>query len=335
MSRRYISLDMSDRKTGVSAVILKQSRIGAVARGAFTLVELLVVIAIIGTLVGLLLPAVQEAREASRRSACQNKLRQLGLGLANHESAKGHFPNGVDAYQWISANENASLLVKILPYIELESLYTGWDLTRSFGVSPNLTISRTEVPLFFCPSYADAKADGFSLSRVGGSGSASLPTTCYVGVFGWANATWAPGFTRSSLGARRGVFYVASETKRKDVLDGSSHTFMLGEWRPNFAKVHGYNTTLGVDSRHSPWAGGLHHEQVGVLKGMTFGPNQDFASTMDRRQDTWRWPFSSLHPGGANMVKADGATTFVKDTIDLTVWRNLGTIAGGEVDTQF
>jgi prepilin-type N-terminal cleavage/methylation domain-containing protein len=78
----------------------------------FTLVELPVVIAIIGTLVGLLLPAVQAAREAARRSECQNKLRQLGVGLANYESARQQLPNGADGYAWTSNATNASFLVK-------------------------------------------------------------------------------------------------------------------------------------------------------------------------------------------------------------------------------
>ena len=137
-------------------------RRGSATAAGFTLVELLVVIAIIGVLIGLLLPAVQAAREAGRRSACQNKLRQLGLGLAGHESARGQLPNGADGYGWTSAATNASLLVKILPYIELEQLYAKYDFSLAVSASPNNTVANTLVPLFFCPSYTGTKQGGMA-----------------------------------------------------------------------------------------------------------------------------------------------------------------------------
>jgi prepilin-type N-terminal cleavage/methylation domain-containing protein len=126
-------------------------------RHGFTLVELLVVIAIIGTLVGLLLPAVQAARETARRSECQNKLRQLGVGLANYESARRQLPNGADGYLWTSGTTNASMLVKILPFIEYQDLYQRWDFALPVSSSPNNAVANTLIPQFFCPTYTGAK----------------------------------------------------------------------------------------------------------------------------------------------------------------------------------
>jgi prepilin-type N-terminal cleavage/methylation domain-containing protein len=302
----------------------------------FTLVELLVVIAIIGVLIGLLLPAVQAARESGRRSACQNKLRQLGLGLASHESARGQLPNGADGYAWTSATTNASLLVKILPYIELEELFTRYDFTKAVSESPNSTVANTLVPLFFCPSYTGAQQGGAGYI----TGSLTCYATCYVGVFGW-HATDGRALTTAGLGSQRGAFFVNSNTKVKDVTDGLSNTLILGEFRPNFLRVLSptfYRETgsesIGPNGRWSPWAASIFLENIGSVKGMKYSPNQVFAPYNDRTRDTWPLPFSSEHPQGTSMLYGDGAVAFFSENVDITVWRNISTIAGGEVDTQ-
>jgi prepilin-type N-terminal cleavage/methylation domain-containing protein len=320
----------------VSRRALRPSR--AAAAPGFTLVELLVVIAIIGVLIGLLLPAVQAARESGRRSACQNKLRQLGLGLASHESARGQLPNGADGWSWTSAVTNAGLLVKILPYIELEELYTRYDFSAAISASPNNTVANTLVPLFFCPSYTGTKQGGMAYV----TGGLTCYATCYVGVFGWHATDGRPLTSASTgLGSQRGAFFVNSNTKIKDVTDGLSNTLVMGEFRPNFLRVLSptfYRETglesIGPNARWSPWAASIFLENIGSVKGMKYSPNQVFAPYNDRTKDVWPLPFSSEHPQGTSMLYGDGSVAFFSENVDITVWRNLSTIAGGEVDTQ-
>ena len=305
-------------------------------RHGFTLVELLVVIAIIGVLVGLLLPAVQAARETARRSDCQNKLRQVGLGLANHESVRRQFPNGADGYAWTSNATNASMLVKILPFIEHQDLYQRWDFTLPVSSSPNNVVANTLIPQFFCPSYTGAKQGGAGYI----TSSLTCYATCYVGVFGW-HATDGRALTRTGLGNQRGAFYIDSNTKTKDITDGLSKTLVFGEFRPDFLRVLSptfYTGTgseaIGPNARWSPWAASIFLENIGSVKGMKYSPNQVFAPYNARTSDVWPLPFSSGHPGGTSMMYGDGAVTFVSDNVDITVWRNLSTIAGGEGDTN-
>src|SRR5262245_49295913 len=119
------------------------------SRLAFTLVELLVVIAIIGVLVALLLPAVQAAREAARRSQCQNHLKQLGLGIHNFEDINKSLPHTRydNRYTWA---------VEIMPFIEQQNLYGSWDLTKSYYAQTNAA-RLTAVPIYFCPSRRNHK----------------------------------------------------------------------------------------------------------------------------------------------------------------------------------
>jgi hypothetical protein len=123
--------------------------------------------------------------------------------------------------------------------------------------------------------------------------------------------------------------------------DGLSKTLVFGEFRPDFLRVLSptfYNQTgseaIGPNARWSPWAASIFLENIGSVKGMKYVPNQVFAAVNDRTRDTWPLPFSSGHPTGTSMLYGDGAVTFVSENVDITVWRNLSTIAGNEVDTN-
>src|SRR5688500_2633618 len=125
------------------------------SRRAFTLVELLVVIAIIGVLVALLLPAVQAAREASRRTHCRNNLRQIGLAVTNHHDAKGHYPPGrVREDQF-----GASWAFELLPYMEQQQIHQAFDESLRVDDDRNAQAMRTPVPAFYCPSRRQPVAD--------------------------------------------------------------------------------------------------------------------------------------------------------------------------------
>ncbi len=120
----------------------------AAVRHGFTLVELLVVIAIIGTLVGLLLPAVQAAREAGRRMTCTNNLKQVGLGIVNYEQARKIYPSGRD----VRNQYGVSWAFRLLPYVEQSQIYAAYDKTASVDDDRNSVAMRTAVATFFCPS---------------------------------------------------------------------------------------------------------------------------------------------------------------------------------------
>ena len=303
-------------------------------RRGFTLVELLVVIAIIGTLVGLLLPAVQAARESARRSACINNIKQLGLGFLNYHDARGVFPGAtLGTYTWTCGPKALGPLVMVLPFIEETVRYNKFDLTQNFNDTVNQTAAGGTMPpaAFLCPSYGEKKS-GSSAAYCSGPSAFTTGVTCYLGVRGTAN---------DYVAAKRGVFGMqsvnsvtqAATTKIKDILDGTSKTFMFGEFRPDSQIVVGQSTTIDPDSRWSPWSLGYVLEGSGSTKTMIYGPNQIAGFT---HYNQWaNHSFSSWHNGGLHMVRADASAGFVSDTIDITIWRNLATIAGSETNTIF
>ena len=184
---------------------------------------------------------------------------------------------------------------------------------------------------FLCPSYAEKKS-GSAYQYCAGGGAFTTGVTCYLGVRGTAN---------NSVAAQRGVFGIqtvnsvtqSATTKIKDILDGTSKTFMYGEFRPDSQIVVGQSTTIDPDNRWCPWSLGHVLEGSGSTKTMLYSPNQVAGFTQYTQWATHS--FSSQHTGGLHMVRADASTGFVNDTIDITIWRNLATIAGSETDTNF
>lgn len=267
-------------------------------RAAFTLVELLVVIAIIAVLVGLLLPAVQAAREAARRAHCANNLRQLGIGLHNYHEARGSFPSGVvsDRPNW--ANPHWSWSSFLLPYLEQQPLYQAMGVTmREFGNGVSLAAPSAETQLrlsvFVCPSDTGPDLNhrkGFHATSNyrGISGTQVLLTTSY-----------------DAMADQNGVFYLNSTVSTSAILDGSSNTLAIGECSLS-PQDQGHVATL--------WAG-----MRGTLDGVTYISDAVWFITSDPE---WRingsadQAFSSRHPGGAQFLFADASVHFLKETMD-------------------
>lgn len=320
------------------ATHLNRSNPSIQTRRAFTLIELLVVIAIIAILVALLLPAVQQAREAARRSTCKNNLKQIGIALHNYHDTHSTLPPGSIGTAFTD-NATSKLnkfgpLVFILPFIEQHALYERIDFSTSFCDPVNKEIAKTRMSGYLCPSYDGAKSASDQFYQFGPSNpSFEAAITNYLAVGGF-NPTGNQNFSSfpSSLGdsKRYGAFFTNSNIKLRDLLDGTSNTMLYGEFNPMMMQDIGW-PTWNINSRWSPWVAGLYLEGGGSTRGTRYGPNQKSPYTGYQSNDWTLLPFSSRHRGGVQMLMGDGVIKFISDSIDISLWRNLSTKAGGEV----
>ncbi|WP_302118882.1 DUF1559 domain-containing protein [Allorhodopirellula heiligendammensis] len=203
-------LKLAPARTGIPGV-QRPITIKPLRRLGFTLVELLVVIAIIGVLVGLLLPAVQAAREAMRRASCQNNLHQVGLALHNYHSAMGFFPPGaVEVRPQYAGGKQFAWSAFILPYLEQIAIAEQIDYGRPFDDPINAAAAQTPIKAYLCPSTPRSEP------RRGGHGA-----TDYGGMYGERIV--------STNSPPRGMMIHDQTLGFRDILDGSSHTIMVTE----------------------------------------------------------------------------------------------------------
>ena len=294
-------------------------------RPAFTLIELLVALAVIGILMALILPAVQQSREAARRVQCQNNLKQLALAMLNYESAAQIFPmgevHGIDPRGWgphcwwegsIGCWENL-----IFPYFEQTALY---DMLN-FTVNPqyldinNLEVLRASVPMTQCPSNPNTEFT----NAWGGNPLDVCRTLHYYAVAGsteFSNLFHPDGTeTYGHCNANDGMFFNDSATRGQMIRDGMSQTAMLGE-------VWGQAGVSNPPSSPPEARGMALHAEV----YFDWPPNSNHLDP---------WKLGSFHPGGAHIAMADGSVRFLSNFIDLSTVRALATIRGGEVVGEF
>ena len=275
----------------------------------FTLVELLVVIAIIGILVALLLPAVQQAREAARRIRCANNLHQLAIAALNHESAVGRLPAGhelisgtigSDPFSNDDTSNGWGWRTKILDYIEEGGLSSSFDVSLPIADPVNRELAQTVLPTMLCPS------DSTNQELIQVSSSLSMSVANYVGNGG--SFEWS--FVVQDKERSDGILMRSSDAKHEGielrrVKDGTSKTFLCGEtvkfgfiWDPaSFGGVNG----SGIASRTL--------SQVRTGHGV-FNPDQNESVTVLRNS------FLSRHNGGAMFCFLDGSTRFISEEID-------------------
>ncbi|HEY4260121.1 MAG TPA: DUF1559 domain-containing protein, partial [Schlesneria sp.] len=226
----------------------------------FTLIELLVVIAIIAVLIALLLPAVQQAREAARRSQCNNNLKQLGLALHNYHDAYNTFPPGCRFAFVGTPDWGMSFWISILPYIDQAPLFSQLDLNADPGfpaAGHNFTIlNGAKPPVGTCPSsplpstvpipYNGTNGNFFISSYAGMSGVATGPTT-----FNWAAET---GTGNNGIAARSGILIPNGNVGMRDVTDGTSNTALIGE-QSDYGTQNGTRVDIRTGQNHSSWMG--------------------------------------------------------------------------------
>ncbi len=299
----------------------------------FTLVELLVVIAIIGILIALLLPAVQAAREAARRSQCTNNLKQIGLGMHNYHDRSLSFPFGYIEYAG-APNENylhrrTCWFQEVWPFVEQQPLYDQYMRdTQLWVMDVDPDVRDAVVDGFTCPS------DG-SQPALGGSGGYRSGASGFQGNYVVCSGNRIMYYGTTDL---NGMFFRRSAVNFADVIDGTSNTLMASE-----GIVRGSANTGGWGGAGGYWGGAPHAaygfttleppntplaDRVYSCKSTTWpqAPCLSTAGTNDHRNFA-----RSYHPGGVNAALADGAVRFISDTIDLTTYHALGTRRLGEV----
>jgi prepilin-type processing-associated H-X9-DG protein len=311
-----------------------------------TLVELLVAVAIIGVLIGLLLPAVQNVREAANRTKCVSNLKQIALGCHNHHDVHGFLPRSLarpDPTDMLQNLDNrGTWLVAVLPYVEQDALY------RQIGEQgPNAT---TRLPLFRCPS--DPADPGAAVSNYAGNHGPQ----CWVGPCGHdpnqkhcnGTASWPPepipqplnlpthpgydvspnwGYTTDAAQVRGLFGRFGPKLGWADALDGQSNTLLLGETLPD--QRHGRRTGNWAKSVVTTLA-----TTIIPLNHMTDYTDRDgCAAAPDRYFDNYNVAdgFKSRHPGGANFALADGSVRFLRQTIDHQTFQYLGCRDDGRV----
>jgi len=291
----------------------------------FTLVELLVVIAIIGILVALLLPAIQAAREAARRAECNNKLKQIGVALHNYHDTHKSLPAG---YIYRTLNPSAAgdpdwgWQVSIMPFMELDALYAELDMATKLlkqYYKAGATAAEQEplqrpIPAYRCPS--DIAKDLNTYCNFGGTNHFRIATSNYVGSAG-------PG----SLGGTadtEGLFFGNSWLNLKEILDGTSNTFMAGERSAS----HYAAVWAGVGGNNNNG----NQYTARTLARSAFLINYDYlgATGVDTNHAKG---FASYHPGGVNFVFADASVRFLTQNTHSSIMSDLARRNDGNATT--
>jgi prepilin-type N-terminal cleavage/methylation domain-containing protein/prepilin-type processing-associated H-X9-DG protein len=336
------------------------SRLGR-HRSGFTLVELLVVIAVIGILIALLLPAVQAARESSRRTHCQNNLHQIALAAQNFADTKGRLPPGSEAkadpddasiphtfYRW-------SVLAHLAPFLEQNAAHDLLDLSVPLYVDSKVSVENTEavkqiIPTFLCPSdigravaFAFAPTNYAACGGTGHDGGTPFDTDGSFYVNSAIRLAQIPdglsntiAFSESTLGTGRESFSLASEANRQ-----TDYAFVFAAPLNESACQTPFLWNV-TNRRGFAWVNGEYRCATYNHYRTPNPPQHDcIANRTDTRDPVFRYSVygwraaRSRHPGGVNVTMVDASTRFVPDGIDPRIWRALATRRGEEPVAEF
>ena len=327
---------------------MRQGRHFGIAPGAFTLVELLVVIAIIGILVSLLLPAVQQAREAARRIQCGNQLKQIALASHHYHDTFGVLPSGALATKANPSNQDwrATGFILMLPFLEQGALYERYrriDWNADYSAYDPLI--EAEPGVFLCPSDPFA---GLRVKPFYGRGDYEenfnvLVTSYCLNAGGkWNEGEFAvrdyfaTSFRNENL-ERQGPFLVNVSVGFRDIRDGLSNTLLLGEGAQVDTSDHKYVYESNRNGRlHAMWMEGDLHS----MRATYWSPSSTILNCVEQHvpededgygsiRDECHFTFGGPHPGIVLMARCDGSISRIPETIDEQVWRNLGYRADG------
>ncbi len=336
------------RSTGCFRSVMRsceESRTGRVARTGFTLVELLVVIAIIGILIALLLPAVQMAREAARRTQCKNNLKQVGLALHAFLSANGTFPPGEKLTCTNCPDVAWSAL--ILPYMEGGNVLGQTDLTKDLRIAQNRTAVSTVIPTYLCPSTAllerwrndngqlsdEIHADGKWTNGIG----EEMGCIDYGGITGPYHAITNP-YTLITYPLNCGVlceiqppqFPNAQYVSPQMIVDGMTYTMIVGE-SVGHSAFYDTSTSPAKLVLAGTWASGDNLGNVRSLYGNN--PQKVINSPTINSETANDWQYKQMrsdHIGGCHVLMCDGSAQFLRADIDLFIILGLATRDQGE-----
>ncbi len=331
----------------------KLSRIG------FTLVELLVVIAIIGILVALLLPAIQAAREAARRTQCKNQLKQIGLAMINHHDTFGFLPSGGWGWHWAGDPDRGAgkpqpggWPYQILPYIEQQALRTMGSDGKPDIITPEQKARVAEaaqviIPTVYCPSRRAAQTYpvpaglGDVINNMDEVDMASK--TDYAANAGDTFYGWGEGPRSYSLVKRMGdliwpkaafestgVIFVVSEVGYRQITDGTSNTYLVGE---KYLNINDYESGLPLNDDHSMLTGDDLdiHAWTRTWDNKGLPPFADTARFSIRHPQHWPAGYGSAHPSVWQAVFCDGSVHAMSYDIDPVAHNNLANRSDGQV----
>ena len=297
------------------------------AQNGFTLVELLVTMAIVGILEALILPAVQNAREAARRVQCKNQIRQIALAMHHYHDAHGLLPLNYGYGPYNANNSGASWMQLVLPFLDQANLRSRIVFGQQLDAPENRSVAEFVVPAYLCPSDNNLGGRSDFRSNVPGTWAINNYKACMGSNWRWGDFGPVPAVDGETDGLDhcdglicRGGHNQGSQRRFSDIRDGTSQTFAIGEAVPEWCRHTWWYWFNGVTAT------------CAIPLNYKMEPDIQIAGEGD-------WPnnysFMSRHVGGGHFAMADGSARFVSQEIDRKLYRALGTIRGRESTPEF